>query len=171
MRDLRFEEAFRKIAAGRRRAIKLVLIGDRAPELGRGNQPRFEPHPILVQGLGAADFRIYVERAAGHDVDLSHVDWAQLHDVLNGIPRLGQHRRDDKQQDGAGDGHARTLPARPPGIMPMTACLGHRRDVSVCLRSVGRCRGSAYCARRRATQQGDVSGIDRFLGNLVKPRV
>jgi tetratricopeptide (TPR) repeat protein len=123
MQDLRLEEAFRKIAAGRRRAIKLVLIGDRAPELGRGNQPRFDPQPVLVNGLDAADLRIYVERAAGHNVDLSHVDWAQLHDVLDGIPRLGQlfyAALALPQKELTAHGLLRRLKARPPGDREVT---------------------------------------------------
>ncbi|MDI6103757.1 tetratricopeptide repeat protein [Actinoplanes sp. NEAU-A12] len=91
LKDLRLEEALRKVASGRPRPVKVVLIGDRAPELGRGNQPADDPVRIFVHRLSATDFRTCLERiAADQSVDLGAVDWGRLHQVLQGVPRLGQ---------------------------------------------------------------------------------
>ncbi len=90
MRDLRLEEALRKVTAGQRR-VKVILVGSRLPEVGRGDQPPFTIVSIPVQRLSAADFRTYLEGVAtARGVALGPIDWSLLYEALDGLPRLGQ---------------------------------------------------------------------------------
>jgi tetratricopeptide (TPR) repeat protein len=90
MRDLRLEEALRKVTAGQRR-VKVILVGSRLPEVDRGDQPPLPIVSIPVERLSAAHFRRYLEGVAtARGVDLGSIDWGLLYEALDGLPRLGQ---------------------------------------------------------------------------------